>query len=133
MEGVFLPGFGDVGRKGPRNEGHDVTIMAGKGDVGSQLLLNPLVGGELAQTLGDLSAVLDHEEPQVGIPWAEYEVVHLPDLFRGGSEWEEGVGKARAGDFPDDAVEVAWVGADGGHLCRLGVDFVILGQHFRCC
>ena len=35
----------------------------GERPVGAELLLNPLIGGELAQTLGDLSAVLDRKEP----------------------------------------------------------------------
>ena len=86
------------------------------------MLLNPFVGGELAQALGDLPAVLDREEPQVAIPLVEHEVVCLPDLFGGSSEGGEGVGEAGACEFPDDAVEVAWVGLDGGHLGRMGVN-----------
>ena len=31
--------------------------------VGTELLLNPFVGGELAQALGDLPAVFDRKEP----------------------------------------------------------------------
>ena len=57
-----------------------------------ELLLNPLVGGELAQVLGDLPAVLDREEPQVAVPLAEHVVVCLSDVFRRGSEGGEGVG-----------------------------------------
>ena len=97
--------------------------------MGPKLLLNPFVGGELAQALGDLPAVLDHEEPQVAIPLAKHEVVCLPDLFRGGSEGGEGVGVARAREFPDYAIKVSWVGADGGHLGGVVVDFIVPGRH----
>ena len=110
MKGVLLPGFGDVGRARPRNVFRDKAIMAGKGCSGSQLLLYPLVGGELAQILGDLSAVFNCEEPQVAIPFAEHVVVGLPALFRAESEWEEGVGEAGARQFHDNAVEEAWLG-----------------------
>ena len=97
--------------------------------MGAQLLLYPLVGGELAQALGDLPVVLDCEEPLVAIPLAEHEVVCLPDLFGGGSEGGEGVGKARAGEFPDNAVEVAILVADDGHLGCMGVDLSIPERH----
>ena len=63
MEGVFLLGFGDVGHECARDLGHDEAIATGEGSVCLQLLLNPFVGGELAQALGDLPAVLDCEEP----------------------------------------------------------------------
>ena len=90
--------------------------------MGAQLLLNPLVGGELTQILGNLSAVFDHEASQVAVPGAKHEVVCLPELLGGGSEWEVGVGKAGAREFRDNAFEVAWVGSDGGHLGRMGID-----------
>ena len=63
------------------------------------------------------------------VTWTEHEVVGLPYLFGGGSEGDEGVGKDGASEFPDNAVEVAWVGADGGHLGRMGVDFVFPSGH----
>ena len=129
MEGVFLPGFGDVGHKWARDVCRDEAVATGKGRVGPKLLLYPFVGGELAQALGDLPAVLDREEPQVTVPLAEHEVVCPPDLFGGGSEGGEGVGVARAREFPDYAIEVAWVGADGGHLGGMVVDFIVPGSH----
>ena len=49
-------------------------------------------------------------------------MVCLPDLFGGGSEWGEGVVEAGASEFPDNAIEVANGVAEGGHLCRMGVD-----------
>ena len=100
--------------------------------MGTELLLYPLVGGELAQALGDLPAVFDREEPQVTVPLAEHEVVCLPYLLRGGSEGGEGVGKARAGEFPDYAIKVAILVADGGHLGCVLVDLSIPGRHVGC-
>ena len=97
--------------------------------MGTELLLDPFVGGELAQALGDLPAVFDREEPQVAVPLAQHEVVCLAYLFGGGSEGGESVGKARAGEFPDDAVEVAILVADGGHLGCMVVDLSIPGRH----
>ena len=93
--------------------------------MGPELLLDPFGGGELAQALADLPAEFHREEPQVAVPLAKHEVVCLPDLLWRGSEGGEGVGKARAGEFPDNAVEAAFVVADGGHLGRMGVDFGI--------
>ena len=52
-----------------------------------------------------------------------------PNLFWGGSEGGEGVGVARAGEFPDYAIEVAMLVADGGHLGCMGVDLGIPGRH----
>ena len=98
-----------------------------------QLLLNPFVGRELAQVLGDLPAVLNREEPQVAVPLVEHEVVGLPNLFGGGSEGGEGVGVARAGEFPDYAIKVAWVGAEGGQLGGVVVDLIFPGCHVGRC
>ena len=60
---------------------------------------------------------------------AQHEVVCLPYLFWGGSEGGEGVGKAMAGEFPDNAIEAAFMVADGGHLGRMGIDLSIPGRH----
>ena len=133
MKGVLLSRFGDVGCEWPRDVYHDEAVMVGEGYVGMQLLLYPLVGGELAQVLGNLLAVFNHEEPQVAILLAEHELVCLPYLFGGGSEGGEGVGEAVAREFPDDAVEVAWVGSDGSHLSRMGVNLSIPRRHFCGC
>ena len=131
VEGVLLPGFGDVGLEWVRDVGGDEGVAAWEGlqVVGPELLLYPFVDGELDQALGDLPAVFDREEPQVAIPLAQHQVVCLPYLFGGGSEGGEGVGKARAGEFPDNAVDAAFVVADGGHLGRMGVDFSIPRRH----
>ena len=59
----------------------------------------------------------------------KHEVVCLPNLLRGGSEGGVGVGVARAGEFPDYAIEVTWVGVDGGHLKGMVVDFIIPRRH----
>ena len=122
MEGVLIPVFGDVGLQWAREVCGDKGVAAGECPVGPELLLYPFIGGELAQALGDLPAVLDREEPQVTVPWAQHEVVGLPDLFGGGSEGGEGVGKARADEFPGNNIEVAMLVADGGHLGGMGVD-----------
>ena len=125
VEGVLLPGFGNVGLERPRDVGGDEWVTAGKCHMGTELLLNPLVGRELAQALGDLPVLFDREEPQAAVSWAEHEVVRLPYLLWGGSEWGDGVGKARPGKFLEYAVEAAFVVADGGHLDCMGVDFGI--------
>ena len=125
MEWIFLALLGDVGREWPRDICCDETVMAGEGFVGLQLLFYPLVGGKLVQTLRDLSAVFNCEEPQVAVPLAQPLEVCLHYFFRGGSEGGEGVGEAWAREFPDDAVEVAWAGSDGGHLGRKGIDLCI--------
>ena len=129
MEGVFLPGFGDVGLERPRDVGGDEGVAAWEGPMGPKRLLDPCVGGELAQALGDLPAVFNREEPQVAVPLAQQEVVCLPYLLRGGSEGGKGVGKARAGEFPDNAVEVAILVADGGHLGCVVVDLSVPRRH----
>ena len=97
--------------------------------MGTELLLYPLIGRELAQALGDLPAVFNRKEPQVAVPLAEHEVDCLPYLFEGGSEGGEGVGEAGVSEFPDDAVEVAWAGSDGSHLGRMGVDLGFPRRH----
>ena len=94
-----------------------------------QLLLDPFVGGELAQALGYLPALLNYEEPQVAISLAKHKVIGLPNLFRRGSEGGECVDIARAGEFPDYAVEVVWVCMDGGHLEGVVVDLILPRRH----
>ena len=129
MEGVFLPRFGDVGLERAHDVDGDEGVATWEYPVGTELLLYPFIGGELAQALGALPAVFDREEPQVTVPLAQHKVVCLPYLFWGGSEGGEGVGKARVGEFPDNAVEAAFVVADGGHLGRMGVDLIVPGRH----
>ena len=129
MEGVFLSGLGNVGLERARDVCGDEGVAIGKCPVGTELLLYPCVGGELSQALGDLPAVFDREEPQVTVPLAQHKVVCLPYLLGGGSERGEGVGKARAGEFPDNAIEVAIFVADGGHLGHMGIDFGFPRRH----
>ena len=43
----------------------------------------------------------------------------------------ESVGEAGACEFPDNAIEVARVASDGGHLGRVGVDFSITRRHYE--
>ena len=84
MEGVLLPGLGDVGLERPRDVCGDEGVAADECPMGTELLLDPFVGGELAQALGDLPTVFNRKEPQVAVPLAEHEVVCLPYLFCGG-------------------------------------------------
>ena len=63
VEVVFLPRFGDGGLEWARDVGSDKGVAAWECPMGTELLLYPFVGGELAQGLGDLPAVLDREEP----------------------------------------------------------------------
>ena len=42
----------------------------------------------------------------------------------------DALGVTRTSEFPDYAIEVAWVGADGGHLGGMVVDFIVPGRHF---
>ena len=132
VEGVFHPGSGDVGHEGPGDVCGDEAVAVGKGCVETQLLpvLEPFVGGELAHALGDLPVVIDCEEPYVTVSLAEQEVVGHMDLFKGGLKGGKGVCVARAGEFPNYAIEVAWVGSDGGHLGGMVVDLIIQRGHF---
>ena len=98
--------------------------------MGTELLLYPFVGGELAQALGNLPEVFDHKKPQEAIFLAEHEVLCLPYLLRGGSEGGDDVGKAGSCEFPDDAIEMAKAVAEGGHLYHVGVDLIVPRRHF---
>ena len=86
MEGVLLPRFSDVGLEWARDVGGDEGVAPRECPMGTELLLYPFVGGELAQALGDLPAVFNREEPQVAIPLAQHAVVCLRYLLGGGSE-----------------------------------------------
>ena len=132
MEGVFLPRFADVGPEWARDVAGDEGVATLECPVHTELLLYPFLGGELAQALGDFPAVFDREETQVAVPLAQHEVVCLPYLFWEGSDGGEGVGKARAGDFPENAIEVAFVVGDGSHLGCMGVYLSIPGRHVGC-
>ena len=73
--------------------------------------------------------VFNCEQPQIAVPLAEQEVVCLPDLLGEGSEGGEGVDEAEVREFPDDDVEVAWVGSNGGNLGRMCIDLCIPTRH----
>ena len=131
MEGVFLPGFGDVGLEWPGDVFSDKRVASAKVGVCAELLLDTGKGGVLPQTSCDLSAVFDRKQAKVAVALLEYEVVCLPDLFRGGSEREPGICEARFGEFGVGAVVVAVffglcgldVGGDGGAPGR------VVGRH----
>ena len=53
----------------------------------AELLLNSGKGGVLPQIGCDLSAVLNCKQTKVAVALLEHEVVGLPDLFGGCSEW----------------------------------------------
>ena len=122
MEGVFLPGFGDVGLEGPRDICSDERVASAEVVMEAELLFDPGVGGVLPQAGCDLSAVLDREQTEVAVALLEHEVVCLPYLFGGGTEWEPGIGEARFGEGAVCVVMVAVfrglglldVGGDGG-------------------
>ena len=90
--------------------------------VEAELLLDPGVGGVLPQAGCDLSAVLDRKQAEVAVALLEHEVICLPYLLGGGTEWEPDIGKARFSEGAVCAVLVAVffglglldVGGDGG-------------------
>ena len=102
---VLLPRFGVLGLEGPRDECCDEVITSAEKGVHPQLLFELGILGVLAQTLDNLLEVFEAEEPQVAVALLEHQVVSLPDLFGGGSEWQPVISKARLGE---------------GSLCRIG-------------
>ena len=114
MEGVLLPGLGDVGLERPRNVCSDERVASAEVGVGAELLLDSGKGGVLPQTGCDLSAVLDRKQAKVAVALLEHEVVCLPDLFRGGSEGKPGIGEARFGEGGMGAAGVAVLFGLGG-------------------
>ena len=107
MEGVFLPGFGDVGLEWPRDEGSDEHVASAEAVVQTELLLDSGKGGVLPQACCYLSAVLDRKQAKIAVALLEHEVVCLPYLLRGGTEWEPGVSEARFGEGAVCAILVA--------------------------
>ena len=59
MEGIFLPGFGDVGLEWHRDVGSVERVASAEVGVHAELLLNTREGGVLPQIGCDLSAVFD--------------------------------------------------------------------------
>ena len=97
MEWVLLSGFNDVGLEGPRDVCSDEGIASAEKGVHAELSLDTGEVGVLPQAGYNLSAVLDRKQATVAVALLEHEVVCLPDLFRGGWEWEPGIGEARSG------------------------------------
>ena len=124
VERVLLPGFGDMDLEGPRDVYSDERIASAEVGVPAELLLDMGEGGLLPQTCCDLSAVLNRKQPKVAVALLKHEVVCLPDLLRGGLEWEPGIDKDRFGECGVGAVLVAVflglrgldVGGDGSAL-----------------
>ena len=87
-----------MGLERPRDVCSDEQVASAECWVEGELLLNPGQGGVLSQVYGNRSAVLDREQSEVAVALLEHEVVGLHDLFRGGSEREPGIGKARFGE-----------------------------------
>ena len=122
MEGVFLPGFGDVGLEKPGDVCSDERVASAEVGVHAELLLDTGEGGVLPQTGCDLSAVFIRKQAKVAVALLEHEVVCLPYLLRGGTKGEPGIGEARFGECGVGAVLVAVflglcsldVGGDGG-------------------
>ena len=106
MEEIFLPGFGDVGLERPLDVCSDEGVASAEVGVHAKLLLDMGKCGVLPQTGCNLSAVLNRKQAKVAVALLEHEVVCLPDLLRGGSEWEPGIGEARFGKYGVGAVLV---------------------------
>ena len=98
MEGVFLPGFGDVGLEGPIDIGCDEQVASAEVVALAALLLNTREGGVSPQRGGDLPAVFDYKQSEVAVALLEHEVVCLPDLFRGSTEGQPGIGEPWFGE-----------------------------------
>ena len=132
VEGILLPGLGDVGLERPRDVCNDERVASTEVGVHAELLLDMRKGGVLPQAGCDLSAVFDRKQVKVAVALLEHEVVCLPYLFRGGTEGKPGVGEARIGEGRIGAAGVAVsfgfgvldVGGDGGAPGRIG------GRHF---
>ena len=132
VEGIFLPGFCDVGLEWPRDVSSDERVASAEVGVHAELLLDTREGGVLPQAACDLSAVLDRKQAKVAVALLEHEVVYLPDLFGGGTEGEPAICEAWFGVRGVSPVRVAvFLGLGvldvGGNGCRLGG---VVGCHF---
>ena len=67
MEGVLLPGLGDVGLEGPQDVCSDERVASAEDWVEAELSLDPGVGGVLPQTGCDLSAVFNRKQTEVAV------------------------------------------------------------------
>ena len=122
MEGVLLPGFGDVGLERPRDVCSDEGVASAEVGVHAELSLDTREGGVLPQAGCDLPAVFNRKQTVVAVALLEHEVVRLPNLFGGGTEGKSGICEARFGEGGVGAVCVAVlfglggseVGGDGG-------------------
>ena len=93
MEGVVLPGFGDLGLERARDVYSDERDSSAEVAVDAELCLHLAEGGVLTQAGCNLSAVLERKQTEVAVSLLEHEVVGLPDLFGGGLEGEPDEGK----------------------------------------
>ena len=107
MEGVFLPGFGDVGLEWPRDVCSDECVASAEPLVFAELLLDPAECGVVPQAGCNLSAVCNRKQAKVAVALLDHKVVGLPYLFWGGLEGEPGIGEARFGEGGVFAVLVA--------------------------
>ena len=122
MEGIFLPGFRDMGLERSRDECSDERVTSAEDVVCTELFLNAGECGVVPQVSRDLSPVFDSEMAEVAVALLQHEVICLPDLFGGGSEEKPGICEARFAECGVDAVFVAVflglgfldVGRDGG-------------------
>ena len=107
MEGVFLPGFGDMVLERPRDVCSNKRVASVEVGFHAELSLVMMEGGVLPQAGCDLSAVFDCKQAKVAVALLEHEVVYLPDMFGGGTEREPGIGEARFGKGGVGAAGVA--------------------------
>ena len=87
-----------MGLERPGDVGSDEQVASAESAVCAQLLLYTSEGGVLPQAGCNFSVVLDHNQAKVAVALLEHKVVCLPDLLRGGTKVEPGVGEARLGE-----------------------------------
>ena len=107
MEGVLLPGFGDVGLERPRDVGSEEIIASAESSICAELSLDTRERGVLPQAGCNLSAVLDRKQAEVAVALLEHKVVCLPYLLGGGMEGEPGIGEPWIGECGVYAVFLA--------------------------
>ena len=83
MEGVLLPGFGDVGLEWPRDVCSDERVASAEVGVRAEFFLDTGEGGVLPQIGCDVSLVFDRKHVKVAVALLQHEVVWPP-----GYVWE---------------------------------------------